>query len=78
MEKTSRQVVKKRKGVTIPIRETKRKRFTSVLYLESELNKLNLILDENDLNLEGGHYFFRPIRYTKMLKCELYLYHIHL
>ena len=50
----SRQVVKTRKGDSIPILPAKRRRFSSVLYSASELKKLDILLENNDVNLEGN------------------------
>ena len=53
---TSRQVLKKRHGISVPVSSTKRKRMQTLLFLDSELRKLDKILDENDINLEGKRY----------------------
>ena len=49
----SRQVLKTRQGESLPVPSAKKRRFNSVLYLESELKKLDVVLDENDVDLEG-------------------------
>ena len=53
MNSKSRQVLKTRNGESIPIKTSKRRRFSSVLYLNSELKKLDALLEENDVDLEG-------------------------
>ena len=53
MQSISRQVQKKRKGITVPINEHKRQRFIQNLYLDAELKKLDTLLDENDVNFDG-------------------------
>ena len=53
MHAKSRQVFKKRNGDNITIDRTKRRRFKSVLFFDSELMKLDEILETNDINLEG-------------------------
>ena len=47
----SRQVVKTRKGDSVRLARIRRAK--SVLYFESELKKIDKLLDENDINLEG-------------------------
>ena len=53
MSTKSRQVLKKRKGEFLPFSTITKRRFSSVIYLDSELKNLDLVLDENDINLEG-------------------------
>ena len=53
MQSTSRQVLKKRRGVTIPVHDLKSRIFAPNLYLDAELKKLDMVLDENDVNLNG-------------------------
>ena len=57
-ETTSRQVLKKRNGESVPIIATKRRRFNSILYFDSELKKLDAVLDENDIDLNGNEILF--------------------
>ena len=53
MSTQSRQVLKTRKGEILPISSAKKRRFNSVLYLNSELKNLDIVLDDNDIILEG-------------------------
>ena len=53
-QNTSRQVIKKRNGESIPVRLVKKRRINKVLYFDSELKKLDTLLEENDVELEGN------------------------
>ena len=56
MESISRQVIKKRAGVTIPVSGLKRKVFNPLLFFETELSKLDLVLNENEIELDGNYF----------------------
>ena len=53
MNTESRQVFKPRKGEIIHVSKAKKRRFNSIVYLDSELKKLDLLLDDNEVDLEG-------------------------
>ena len=48
---TSRQVIKKRSGSTV--KPIKRKHFKTTMFFDSELKRLDNMLDRNDLDLNG-------------------------
>ena len=49
----TREVLKKRHGVSLPVDSIKRKRLKTLLFFDSELKKLDALLDENDIDLHG-------------------------
>ena len=49
----TREVFKKRHGVSLPVDKIKRKRLKTLLFFDSELKKLDTLLDENDIDLQG-------------------------
>ena len=59
MQDTSRQVFKKRGGVSIPVSASKRRVFKPLLFFETELKKLDIVLDENDTDLEGIYFLLK-------------------
>ena len=72
MQSISRQVLKKRKGVSIPISELKSQKFTPNLYLDAELKKLDTVLNENDVSLDGKKLYYSVSRLNRRYFQEIY------